>query len=205
MYSISQKRVHPHIFVNILLYLFTRQRWRNDTPCPRWLRKCWKIMVATQNIDTLDIFTWGVLTFVASGLDINGCVLSYFEQIYSHTSCTLTTLHCSKVSFLQCCHTKRYNKMFTKMWGVYSLLWDTVHDNIQLQCIAPPAGKRKYHVLLCNLLTLEILSDQHQIWTKSNQKAFAMLKSTYYAKSTFIWCLDLNVCWQCVNTTTLKI
>ncbi len=40
-------------------------------------------MVATQNIDTLGpIWTFslrGVLTFVASGLDINGCVLSYFE------------------------------------------------------------------------------------------------------------------------------
>ncbi len=40
-------------------------------------------MVATQNIDTLGpILTFslrGVLTFVASGLDINGCVLSYFE------------------------------------------------------------------------------------------------------------------------------
>ncbi len=49
-------------------------------------------MVATQNIDTLDIFTWCVLTFVASGLDINGCVLSYFEgtanlqsyKLYTH-------------------------------------------------------------------------------------------------------------------------
>ncbi len=40
-------------------------------------------MVATQNIDTLGlIWTFslrGVLTFVANGLDINGCVLSYFE------------------------------------------------------------------------------------------------------------------------------
>ncbi len=40
-------------------------------------------MVATQNIDTLGpVWTFslrGVLTFVASGLDINGCVLSYFE------------------------------------------------------------------------------------------------------------------------------
>ncbi len=40
-------------------------------------------MMATQNIDTLGpIWTFslrGVLTFVASGLDINGCVLSYFE------------------------------------------------------------------------------------------------------------------------------
>ncbi len=75
----------------------------------------------------------GVLTFVASGLDINGCVLSYFEgtaNLHCYTSCTLTTLHCSKVSMfvtLQCCHMKRYNKIFTKMWGVYSLLWDTVY------------------------------------------------------------------------------
>ncbi len=67
----------------------------------------------------------------STGLDINGCVLSYFEgtanvQATSYTSCTLTTLHCSKVSFLQCCHIKRYNKIFTIMWEVYSLLWDTV-------------------------------------------------------------------------------
>ncbi len=74
------------------------------TPCPRGLRQCWKIMVATQNIDTLgSIWTFslrGVLTFVASGLDINGCVLSYFEgtaNLHCYTSCTLTTLHCSKV------------------------------------------------------------------------------------------------------------
>ncbi len=77
----------------------------------------------TQNIDTLGpIWTFSlrvVLTFVASGLDINGCVLSYFEgteDVHRYTSCTLTTLHCSKVSFLQCCHMKRYNKIFTKMW-----------------------------------------------------------------------------------------
>ncbi len=55
-------------------------------------------------IDTLGpIWTFslrGVLTFVASGLDINSCVLSYFEgteKLHSYTSCTLTTLHCSKV------------------------------------------------------------------------------------------------------------
>ncbi len=71
-----------------------------------------------------------LIIFVASGLDINGCVLSYFEgtaNLHCYTSCTLTTLHCSKVSFLQCCHMKRYNNIFTKMWGVYSLLWDTVY------------------------------------------------------------------------------
>ncbi len=60
----------------------------------------------------------GILTFVASGLDINGCVLSYFEgtaNLHCYTSCTLTTLYCSKVSFLQCCHMKIYNTIFTKM------------------------------------------------------------------------------------------
>ncbi len=79
-------------------------------------------MVATQNTDTLGpILTFslrGALTFVASGLDINGCVLSYFEEttnLNCYTSCTLTTLHCSKVSFLQCCHMKIYNTIFTKM------------------------------------------------------------------------------------------
>ena len=74
------------------------------------------------NIDTLGP-TWtfslrGVLTFVASGLDIIGCVLNYFEgaaNLHCYTSCTLTTLHCSKVSYLQCCHMKRYNKIFSKM------------------------------------------------------------------------------------------
>ncbi len=66
------------------------------TPCLRRLRQCWKIMVATQNIDTLSP-NWtfslrGVLTFVPSGLDIIGCVLSYFEgtanlqlyKLYTH-------------------------------------------------------------------------------------------------------------------------
>ncbi len=77
--------------------------------------------MTTQNIDTLGpIGTFshrGVLTFVASGLDNIGCVLSYFEgtaNLHCFTSCTLTTLHCSKVSFLQCCHMKIY-KIFTKM------------------------------------------------------------------------------------------
>jgi hypothetical protein len=89
------------------------------TPCPRGLRQCWTM---TQNIDTFGpIWTlslWGVLTVVTSGLDINGCVLSYFEgkaNLQSFTSCTLTTLHCSKVSFLLCCHMKRYTQIFTKM------------------------------------------------------------------------------------------
>ncbi len=61
--------------------------------------------------------------------DINVCVLSYFEgtaNLHCYRSCILTTLHCSKESFLQCCHMKIYNKIFRNMWGVYSRLWDTV-------------------------------------------------------------------------------
>ncbi len=70
-------------------------------------------------IDTLGtIWTFslrGVLTFVASGLDSNACVLSYFEgtaNVHCFTSCTLIfifSLQCSKLSILQCCHMKRYN------------------------------------------------------------------------------------------------
>ncbi len=60
--------------------------------------------MATQNNDTLGL-SWtfslrGVLTFVASGLEVNGCVLSYFEgkaNLRCYKSCTLATLHCSKV------------------------------------------------------------------------------------------------------------
>ncbi len=82
------------------------------------------------NLDILKISLRGVLMFVASGLDINGCVLSYFEgtaNLDCYSSCTLTTLHCSKVSFLQCCHMKISNKIFTQISGVYSFLWDTVN------------------------------------------------------------------------------
>ncbi len=134
LWGILKRKVEERKVSNILQWLQWQPVKLWWTPCPRGLRQSCKIMVATQNIDTLGpIWTFslrGVLTFVASGLDINGCVLSYFEgtaNLHCYTSCTLTTLHCSKVSFLQCCHMKRYNKIFTKMWGVYSLLWDTVH------------------------------------------------------------------------------
>ncbi len=48
----------------------------------------------------------GVLTFVASGLDIIGCVLSYFEgkaNLHCYTSCTLTTSFDSFQQRCQCC------------------------------------------------------------------------------------------------------
>ncbi len=74
---------------------------------PRRVKVLLENIVATQNTDTLGpIWTFsfrGVLTFVASGLDING-VLSYFEgttNLHCYTSCALTTLHYRKMSFLQ--------------------------------------------------------------------------------------------------------
>lgn len=54
----------------------------------------------------------------SSDLDINGCVLSCFEgrvKLHCCAGCTLTALHCSKVSFLQCCPMKRYSEVFSKM------------------------------------------------------------------------------------------
>ena len=59
-----------------------------------------------------------VLTLVARGSEISGCVLSYFEgtvNVHCYTSCTLTTLHCSRVSFL--CPMKRYIKYLQKCEG----------------------------------------------------------------------------------------
>ncbi len=129
------------------------------TPCPRGLRQCWEIMVATQNIDTLGpIWTFslrGVLTFVAN--------------VHCYTSCTLTTLHCSRVSFLQCCHMKKYKKIFTQMWGVYSLLWDTVYQVfivhlsiiIVLHCII--CFTPQFYVSSVILLYKYLTSDQNLI------------------------------------------
>jgi len=60
--------------------------------------------------------------FVASDLDIDGCVLSYFEGtslLHCYTSCTLTNLHCNKVSILQGCHMK-ISKTLCKMYSLYN-------------------------------------------------------------------------------------
>ncbi len=46
----------------------------------------------------------GVLTFVASGLDINGCVLSYFEgteNVHCYTNCTLLLYIVAKCHFFR--------------------------------------------------------------------------------------------------------
>ncbi len=109
------------------------------TSCPRGLRQCWKIIAATQNIDTLGpIWTFslkGVLTFVASSSDINGCVLSYFEgqQIYTVIQAVHLILYIvAKCNFFSAVTWKDMIKYLQKMCGVYSLLWDTVIDSSSL-------------------------------------------------------------------------
>ncbi len=79
------------------------EEWKR-TPVATWEALVNTIPKRVKALDTLGtIWTFslrGVLTFVASVSDINGCVLSYFEgtaNLHSYTSCTLTTLHCSKV------------------------------------------------------------------------------------------------------------
>ncbi len=95
LWGILKWKVEEHKVSNILQWLQWQPVKLWWTPCPRGLRQCWKITVATQYIDTLGpIWTFslrGVLPFVASGLDINGCVLSYFEgtaNLHCYTSCT---------------------------------------------------------------------------------------------------------------------
>uniref|UniRef100_A0A3P8YD52 Major facilitator superfamily (MFS) profile domain-containing protein n=1 Tax=Esox lucius TaxID=8010 RepID=A0A3P8YD52_ESOLU len=69
--------------IGIVDILFAPLCYFLRSPPGREEKMCCKIRVATQNIDTLGpIWTFslrGVLTFFASGLDMNGCVLSYFE------------------------------------------------------------------------------------------------------------------------------
>ncbi len=71
----------------------------------------------------------GVLTFVASGLDINGCVLRYFEgqQIYT----VIQAVH-SLLYIVEKCHffsfdTWKDNKIFTKMWVSHISLRYCIH------------------------------------------------------------------------------
>ncbi len=90
---------------------------------PKIVKAVLKKMMATQNIDTLGpIWTFSlrdVLTFVASGLDINGSIELFWGEsnLHCYTSFTLTTLHCSKVSFLQCYHMKGIIKYLQKCEG----------------------------------------------------------------------------------------
>ena len=89
--------------------------------------------MATQDIDTLGpIWTLslrGVLTFVASRLDINGCVLRYLEgtAIYTDRQAVYSLIYivakCHFFSeFHSFLHMKRYTKIFMECEGVYSLL-----------------------------------------------------------------------------------
>ena len=68
-----------------------------------------------ENVHLGPIWTFsvqGVLTFVASSLDTEGSVLSYFEGT---GNLVIQALHCIKVSFFQCCSMKRYNYIFAEM------------------------------------------------------------------------------------------
>ncbi len=88
------------------------------TPCPRGLRHCWKIMVATKNIDTLGpIWTFtlrDVLTFVASVLDMYCCALSYFEGTVNYNT-VIQVVH-SLLYIVAKCH---FFSVFTLKYIIY--------------------------------------------------------------------------------------
>ncbi len=85
-------------------------------------------MVATQNIDTLG----PIWIFSLRG------VFTYFEgtaNLHCYTSCTLTSLHCSKVSFLQCCHVKKYKIFKKKLRGVLTSMRYCMSSEIYIQFV----------------------------------------------------------------------
>ncbi len=133
MYSISHHLIITQtitVKANFKLFMHNLFNIHEGNHC---FQTMFTIMHEGRSVNNFTCINWGILNFVASGLDINGCVLSYFEgtaNFQFYTNCTLTTLHCSKVSFLQCCHMKIYNTIFTKMCGVYLLLWDTVFNKL---------------------------------------------------------------------------
>ncbi len=95
------------------------------TPCPRGLRQCWKIMVATQNIDTLGpIWIFSLI----SGLDINGCV----ELFWGDWKCTVIQAVHSLLYIVAKCHFfsvvtwKGIIKYLQTCEGC-THLWDTVY------------------------------------------------------------------------------
>ncbi len=93
--------------------------WESESNTNKW-NDTWERKWLIGPICTFSVR--GLLTFVASGLDINGCLLSYFEgtaNLLCYTSCTLTTLHCSKVSFL-CVVTWKDIKYLKNVRGVLS-------------------------------------------------------------------------------------
>ncbi len=98
---------------------------------------------------------------VASGLNINGCVFSYFEgtaNLRCYTSCTLTTLHCSKVSFLQYCHMKRYKKNYKNVRDVLTSVRYCTDTHICIHLIhLIPFGVQTF---FDGLASKELIADQ---------------------------------------------
>ncbi len=123
-----------------------------------------------------------MLTFVASGLDIIGRVLSFFEgnaNLHCYTSCTLTTLHCSKVSFVQCCHMKIYNKIFTKMKrGVLTSARYCMTYILQMK-----SSRLVYHIFLFILLETFYIREMQSIYFQlllSNKISFDYINLFLY-------------------------
>ncbi len=121
-------------------------------------------------------------------------VIKANKETLNLESCTLTTLHCSKVSFLQCCHMKRYNKIFAKMWRVYSLLWDTVYKYIYI------------YVYIIDTVELIYNNDfYNQSRTKNKTKKYLCAKVSSTAPIVLYQCFMSSVsfsvyfCFKCVK------
>ena len=90
---------------------------------------------------------------------------------------------CVLPTFLQCCPMKRYNK-FAEMWGVYSLLWDTLYlwikscNNRYNYSIKPKASNR-LSVSMCVLhyIRIVVLNSFEMKMCQSNINILFLFKS----------------------------
>ncbi len=102
---------------------------------------------------------------MASGLDINGCVLSYFEGT------VIQAVHSLLYIVAECCHMKRYNKIFTKnVRGVlssctYSISQKCVPIASYTVFIAPYSFSRANLLTFISLRNIHSRIAQHSIFT----------------------------------------
>ncbi len=107
LWGILKRKVEEHKVSNILQWLQCQPVKLWWTPCPRELRQCWKIMAATQNIDTLGpIWTlMAVCWVILRGQQIYTVIQAVHSLLYIVAKCYFFSVVTWKdiIKYLQKC------------------------------------------------------------------------------------------------------